>query len=59
MIYEALDIRRKGAHMEGGNTGVIGIVFLADFSVHGDAGKYGPGAWNVTKKQGPIAGIKE
>lgn len=58
-IYEALDIRYKGAHIEGGNTGVIGIVFLADFSVRGEAGKYSPGAWNVMKKRGLFAGIKE
>ena len=43
IIYEALDIRKKGSHIEGGNTGVIGIVFLADFSVRGEAGRYGPG----------------
>lgn len=36
-IYEALDIRFKGAHIASGNTGVIGIVMLADFSVHGEA----------------------
>ncbi len=58
-VYEALDIRCKGAHIEGGNTGVIGIVFLADLSVAGEAEKYGPGAWNVTKKRGVIAGVKE
>lgn len=59
MIYEALDIRFRGAHVEGGNTGVIGIVFLADLSVRGEAEQYGPGAWNVTKKRGVIAGVKE
>jgi hypothetical protein len=59
VIYEALDIRFKGAHIEGGNTGVIGIVFLSDFSVSGEAEKYGPGAWNVMKKRGITAGIKE
>jgi hypothetical protein len=36
-IYEALDIREKGAHIAAGNTGVIGIVMLADLSVHGEA----------------------
>ncbi|WP_148714722.1 peptidoglycan recognition protein family protein [Chitinolyticbacter meiyuanensis] len=36
-IYEALDVRYKGAHISGGNTGVLGIVMLADFSVHGEA----------------------
>ncbi|WP_016833043.1 peptidoglycan recognition family protein [Herbaspirillum lusitanum] len=59
VIYEALDMRFRGAHIEGGNTGVIGIVFLADLSVRGEAEKYGPGAWNVTKKRGVIAGVKE
>lgn len=59
VVYEALDIRYRGAHIEDGNTGVIGVVFLADFSVRGEAGKYGPGAWNVTKKRGIVAGIKE
>ena len=59
VVYEALDIRFKGAHIEGGNTGVVGIVFLADLSVAGEAEKYGPGAWNVTKKRGVIAGVKE
>jgi hypothetical protein len=39
VIYEALDIREKGAHIAGGNRGVIGIVMLADFSVHGEAWK--------------------
>ena len=38
-IYEALDIREKGAHIASGNTGVIGIVMLADLSVHGEAYK--------------------
>ncbi|MDR2853586.1 MAG: peptidoglycan recognition protein family protein [Burkholderiaceae bacterium] len=38
-IYEALDIREKGAHIEDGNTGVIGIVMLADLSVRGEAYK--------------------
>lgn len=59
VVYEALDIRYRGAHIEGGNTGVIGIVFLADLSVRGEAEKYGPGAWNVTKKRGVVAGTKE
>lgn len=59
VVYEALDIRYRGAHIEGGNTGVVGIVFLADLSVRGEAEKYGPGVWNVTKKRGVVAGIKE
>jgi hypothetical protein len=42
-VYEALDIRQKGAHIKKGNTGVIGIVFLADFSVRGEAEKFSPG----------------
>lgn len=59
VVYEALDIRYRGAHIEGGNTGVIGVVFLADFSVRGEAEEHGPGAWNVTKKRGVVAGTKE
>jgi hypothetical protein len=59
VIYEALDIRFRGAHIEGGNTGVIGIVFLADLSVRGEAEKFGPGALNVANKRGVIAGVKE
>jgi hypothetical protein len=59
VIYEALDIRCKGAHIEGGNTGVIGLVFLTDFSSRGEAEKYGPGVENVMKKRGVIAGVKE
>ncbi|BEV14135.1 peptidoglycan recognition protein family protein [Herbaspirillum sp. DW155] len=59
VIYEALDLRCRGAHIEGGNTGVIGIVFLSDLTVRGEAERHGPGAWNVTKKRGVIAGIKE
>ncbi|MDR6585359.1 peptidoglycan recognition protein family protein [Herbaspirillum frisingense] len=59
VIYEALDIRFRGAHIEDGNTGVIGIVFLSDLSVRGEAEKHGPGIWNVTKKRGIGAGIKE
>jgi hypothetical protein len=37
MVYEALDIREKGAHIASGNTGVIGIVMLADFSKRGES----------------------
>lgn len=37
VVYEALDIRDKGAHIANGNTGVIGIVMLADLSVRGEA----------------------
>lgn len=59
VVYEALDIRFKGAHIEGGNTGVIGIVFLTDLSMPGEAEKYGPGAGNVMKKRGFVAGVKE
>lgn len=46
-IYEALDIREKGAHIAAGNTGVIGIVMLADLSVHGEAYKeeYASKSW--------------
>lgn len=37
VIYEALDIREKGAHIASGNTGVIGIVMLTDLSDPGEA----------------------
>ncbi|MES2743536.1 MAG: peptidoglycan recognition family protein [Pseudomonadota bacterium] len=59
IIYEALDIRYKGAHIERGNTGVIGIVFLADFSVRGEAMKFGPGVWSVMKQRGIKSGVME
>ncbi|AYR23200.1 peptidoglycan recognition protein family protein [Herbaspirillum rubrisubalbicans] len=59
VIYEALDIRFLGAHIEGGNSGVIGIVFLNDLSVRGEAAKHGPGAWSVMKKRGFRAGVAE
>lgn len=59
VVYEALDIRYKGSHIEGGNTGVIGIVFLADLSSRGEASKYGPGVLNVAEKRGTLAGIRE
>lgn len=36
-IYEARDIRFKGAHVDQGNTGIIGIVLLADLSVRGES----------------------
>lgn len=36
-VYEALDIRQKGAHIASGNTGVVGIVMLADLSVRGES----------------------
>jgi hypothetical protein len=39
VIYEALDIRDKGKHVANANTGVIGLVFLADLSIRGEAGK--------------------
>ncbi len=37
IIYEALDIREKGAHIASANTGVIGIVMLSDLSERGEA----------------------
>jgi hypothetical protein len=46
VIIETLDIREKGAHLKGANTGHIGIVFLSDFSLPGEAGKYGPSRWD-------------
>ena len=36
-IYEARDIRFKGAHVDRGNTGIIGIVLLADLSLRGES----------------------
>lgn len=36
-IYELLDIRFKGAHISRGNTGVIGIVLMADLSHQNEA----------------------
>lgn len=45
VIYEALDIREKGAHLKGANTKHIGIVFLSDFSLPGEAGQFGPSRW--------------
>ena len=36
-IYEALDIREKGAHIDNGNTGVIGIVLLEDLTERGES----------------------
>ncbi|EDT6764448.1 N-acetylmuramoyl-L-alanine amidase [Salmonella enterica subsp. enterica] len=45
VIYEALDIREKGAHLKGANTGKVGVVFLADFSLPGEASQYGPSRW--------------
>lgn len=36
-IYELLDIRSKGSHIVNGNTGVIGIVILADLSLPNEA----------------------
>jgi len=41
-IYEALDVRNKGAHLEKANTGAIGIVFLTDLSKPGESVYYGP-----------------
>lgn len=58
-IYEALDIRHRGAHIEKGNTGVIGIVFLSDFSQRGEAGDHGPGVAPAFKKRGMVGGVSE
>lgn len=59
VVFEAQDIRFKGTHIEKGNTGVVGIVFLADLSVRGEAERYGPGVWNVIIDHGIVAGLKE
>lgn len=40
-IFEGRDIRRKGEHVARGNTGLIGIVLLADFTRPGEGVKYG------------------
>lgn len=53
-IYEALDIREKGAHIGAGNTGVVGIVLLADLSIHGEAYQREYGKKSVIKR---IAGL--
>jgi len=58
-IYEALDIREKGARVEDGNTGVIGIVFLADFSSRGEAEEFGPGVPSVMHDRGFKPAVKE
>lgn len=57
-IYEALDIREKGAHLKGANTGKIGIVFLSDFSPPGEAVSHGPSIKD-SFKGGIKAGIGE
>jgi N-acetylmuramoyl-L-alanine amidase-like protein len=59
VVYEALDIRFKGAHIKLANTGVIGIVFLADLSVRDEASQHGPGIWKVTKQDGLKDGFAE
>ncbi|WP_109126361.1 peptidoglycan recognition family protein [Dyella sp. C11] len=59
VVYEALDIRYRGANIEGNNTGVIGIVLLADLSLPGEAIEHGPGAWATTQKKGLWHGFKE
>ncbi len=40
-IYEALDIRGNGAHIASGNTGVVGVVMLADLTARDEAYKEG------------------
>ncbi len=57
-IYEALDIREKGAHLKAANTGKIGIVFLSDFSLPGEAVAHGP-SWGDSFKRGAKAGVAE
>lgn len=47
VVYEALDIRYKGSHIELGNSGAIGIVLLANLSLPGEAMDEGPG---ITRK---------
>lgn len=59
VIYEALDIRHKGAHIAGGNTGVIGVVFLADLSLRGEAATQGPSIAKTFMEKGARAGFSE
>jgi hypothetical protein len=40
-IYEGRDIRYKGEHVLNQNTGLIGIVLLADFTKRGEGAKFG------------------
>lgn len=59
VIYEALDIRYKGSHILDGNTGVIGIVLLADLSRPGEAATNGPDVGAMFKRDGFTDAAKE
>lgn len=51
-IYETLDIREKGAHLKGANSGKIGIVFLSDFSYVGEGNIHGPSKYESLSEFG-------
>ena len=53
IVYELLDIRFKGSHIDNGNTGVIGIVMLADLSHPNEAEE------QEYSKKGTIARLRE
>ncbi|AIF47827.1 peptidoglycan recognition protein family protein [Dyella japonica] len=59
IIYEALDIRYKGNHIELGNSRVIGIVLLADLSLPGEGMEEGPGIWKKYKEKGMKVAARE
>lgn len=59
VIYEALDIRYKGSHIHRGNTGVIGIVLLADLSRPGEAATDGPDIGGTFRRDGLMDAAKE
>jgi hypothetical protein len=50
-IFEGRDIRRKGAHVDGANTGLVGVVLLADFTAPGEGSRLGKSesAWGRFK----------
>jgi hypothetical protein len=40
-VFEGRDLRRKGEHVAKQNTGLIGIVLLADFTARGEGARFG------------------
>lgn len=51
ILYESLDIRKKGAHLSNGNSGKVGIVLLADLSFRAEALEHGPKLSSVVAKK--------
>jgi len=51
MVYEGLDIREKGAHIQDGNTGKIGICLLADLSARNEAWEHEYSKLDYAKKE--------